>query len=124
MTGSRSPPVIAATRATMSALSESLRLAALDRCGILDTPPDPHFDRITRLAAQCFGAPMAAISFVAHDRSWFKSTYGLDQLQLARATSFCSYTIGSPEALVIPDATEDERFAGLALVAGHPRVRF
>ena len=107
-----------------TALSENLRLAALDRCGILDTPPDPHFDRITRLAAQFFGAPMAAISFVAHDRSWFKSTYGFQQLQLARSASFCSHTIGCPEALVIPDATADERFAGLALVAGHPRVRF
>ena len=105
-------------------LSEEMRLAALDRSGILDTPPDPNFDRITRLAAQFFGAPMAAISFVAHDRSWFKSTYGFQQIQLARPASFCSSAIGCPEALVIPDATADERFAGLALVAGHPRVRF
>jgi len=107
-----------------TALSENLRLAALDRCGILDTPPDPHFDRITRLAAQFFGAPMAAISFVAHDRSWFKSTCGFQQIQLAGSASFCSHTIGCPEALVIPDAAADERFAGLALVAGRPRVRF
>jgi PAS domain S-box-containing protein len=107
-----------------TALSENLRLAALDRCGILDTPPDPHFDRITRLAAQMFGAPMAAISFVAHDRSWFKSTYGFGLSQLARSASFCSHTIDCPEALVIPDAILDERFAGLALVAGRPRVRF
>jgi PAS domain S-box-containing protein len=107
-----------------TALSEKLRLAALDRCGILDTPPDPHFDRITRLAAQFFGAPMAAISFVTHDRCWFKSTYGFDLPQLARSASFCSHTIGSPEALVIPDATADARFAGLALVADPPHVRF
>ena len=107
-----------------TALSEKLRLAALDRCGILDAPPDPHFDRITRLAAQFFGAPMAAISFVTHDRSWFKSTYGFQQIQLPRSASFCSHTVVCPEALVIPDATADERFAGLALVASHPRVRF
>jgi PAS domain S-box-containing protein len=105
-------------------LSEKLRLAALDRCGILDTPPDPHFDRIARLAAQFFGAPMAAISFVTHDRSWFKSTYGFHQIQLARPASFCAHTIGCSEALVIPDATADARFTGLSFVAGHPRVRF
>ena len=104
--------------------AEDLRLAALDRCAILDTPPDVHFDCITRLAAQFFDAPMAAISFVTHDRSWFKSTYGFSQSQLARSASFCSHAIGCREALVIPDATADERFAGLALVAGHPRVRF
>ncbi len=107
-----------------TALSESLRLAALDRCGILDTPPDPQFDRIARLAAQLFGTSMAAISFVTRDRSWFKSTYGLHQSQIARPASFCSHTIGCAEALVIPDATSDQRFADLALVAGPPRVRF
>jgi PAS domain S-box-containing protein len=107
-----------------TAVSEDLRLAALDRCGILDTPPDPRFDCITRLAAQSFGAPMAAISFVAHDRSWFKSTYGFGHFQLARPASFCSYTIGCPEALVIPDAAADERLSGLAFVAGEPRIRF
>jgi len=107
-----------------TALSESLRLAALDRCGILDTPPDPHFDRIARLAAPLFGTPMAAISFVTRDRSWFKSTYGLHQSKLARPASFSSNTTSCPEALVIPDATSDQRFADLALVAGQPRVRF
>ena len=107
-----------------TALSESLRLAALDRCGILDTPPDPHFDRIARLAAQLFRASMATISFVTRDRSWFKSTYGFHQSQLARPASFCSHTIGCAEALVIPDATSDQRFADLDFVAGQPRVRF
>jgi PAS domain S-box-containing protein len=107
-----------------TAQAENLRLAALDRYGILDTPPDPQFDRIARLAAQFSGAPMAAISFVARDRSWFKSTYGFDQSQLARSASFCSFTVGCPETLVIPDAAADEKFASLALVAGHPRVRF
>jgi PAS domain S-box-containing protein len=107
-----------------TAVSEKLRLEALDRCGILDAPPDPHFDRITRLAAQFFSVPMAAVSFVTHDRSWFKSTYGFGLPQLARPASFCSHAILCPEALVIPDATADARFAGLALVAGKPRIRF
>ena len=107
-----------------TAQAENLRLAALDRCGILDTPPDPRFDRIARLAAQFFAAPMAAISFVARDRCWFKSTYGFAQSQLARSASFCSFTVGCPETLVIPDAAADQKFAPLALVAGHPRVRF
>ena len=87
-TGSRSAPVLAVATSTMpTAQSETLRLAALDRYGVLDTPRDPEFDRITRLAAQFFDAPMAAISFVAHDRSWFKSTYGFAQSQLARPAS-------------------------------------
>jgi PAS domain S-box-containing protein len=124
-TGSRSAPVLAVATSTMpTAQSETLRLAALDRYGVLDTPRDPEFDRITRLAAQFFDAPMAAISFVAHDRSWFKSTYGFAQSQLARPASLCSCTIGCSEALVIPDAAGDEKYARLALVAGHPRVRF
>jgi len=72
-----------------TALSEKLRLA-LSSLRHLRYAPDPHFDRIIRLAAQSFDAPMAAISFVSRDRSWFKSTYGFGLPQLARSASFCS----------------------------------
>jgi len=109
------------------ASSETERLAALDRYSILDTPPEPCLDRISRLAAQFFATPMAVISFVTQDRSWFKSRYGFDRLsqtELVREASFCAHTILGRGALVIPDAAADERFAGLATVAGPPGIRF
>ena len=45
---------------------------------ILDTPPEPSFDRITALAANLFSAPISIISFLDRDRHWFKSHHGLE----------------------------------------------
>jgi hypothetical protein len=41
---------------------EEARLDALYRLDLLDTPPSESFDRITRMAGQIFGLPIAAVS--------------------------------------------------------------
>jgi hypothetical protein len=55
---------------------EGARLAALNATGILDTPPDPAFDAITRLAAEHFHADTALIGFADETRYWVKSHWG------------------------------------------------
>lgn len=57
--------------------TEQLRLAALRRYGILDTPPEPQFDHLVQLAARVFDMPMALVTFVDEDRQWFKARHGL-----------------------------------------------
>ena len=52
--------------------NESERLRQLDALGVLDTPPEERFDRITRIAQRLFGVPIALVSLVAADRQWFK----------------------------------------------------
>ena len=50
--------------------SEDERVAALDRYDILDTPTEPIFDDIARLASEALGAPIAhdvASVTVLHD---------------------------------------------------------
>ena len=46
---------------------EAARLTALIATGIMDTPPEPGYDAITRLAAEYFRADSAGIGFA--DRS-------------------------------------------------------
>src|SRR5690606_14741158 len=53
--------------------NEQERLAALRRYMLLDTMPEPEFDRITTLAAKLFDVPIALVSLVDRDRQWFKS---------------------------------------------------
>ena len=43
---------------------EADRLAALRRFELLDTPPEPAFDQLTRLAAKLLDVPIALISLV------------------------------------------------------------
>lgn len=52
------------------------RLAALHATGLLDTPPEEAFDRLTRLARRVLGVPVTFVSLVDADRQFFKSVAG------------------------------------------------
>ena len=103
---------------------EAARLESLRALDILDTPPEERFDRITRLASTLFDAPIAYITMVDANRQWFKSSCGLNATETDRDVSFCGHAILEDEALVIPDATADPRFADNPQVVGEPHIRF
>src|SRR5262245_40495961 len=103
---------------------EARRLAALHGLGILDTPPEQRFDRITRLAQRLFDVPIVLVSLVDTNRQWFKSCQGLPVRETSRDVSFCGHAIVRPGALIVPDALTDVRFADNPLVTGDPLIRF
>jgi GAF domain-containing protein len=103
---------------------EERRLAALLRYRVLDTPEEAAFDRITEMAARLFQAPIAVVSFVDRDRQWFKSHFGLNIAETFRASSFCTHTILSDQAMVVADAAKDDRFRSLSMVVGSCKIRF
>lgn len=103
---------------------EKARQAALSSFGILDTKPEPEFDRLTRLAAACYDTPIALVSLLDEDRQWFKSCIGLGEKETSRDVSFCAHAILSDQGLVVLDATMDSRFANNPLVTGPPHIRF
>jgi hypothetical protein len=103
---------------------EQARLAALRRYRILDTDPEQPFDDLATLAAHVCGTPIALITLLDADRQWFKSRVGVSLRETARDVSFCTHTIRQAEPLVVPDASQDERFAGSPLVCSLPQARF
>jgi phosphoribosyl 1,2-cyclic phosphodiesterase/DNA-binding response OmpR family regulator len=103
---------------------EERRLAALRRLGILDTPREERFDRLTRLAAALFDVPIALVSLVDRDRQWYKSCHGVNEIGTAREVSFCAHAILHREVMIVPDALHDSRFADNPLVTGEPNIRF
>jgi GAF domain-containing protein len=103
---------------------EAERLNTLRGYGILDTRPEERFDDLTRLAATICGTPISVISLVDEERQWFKSKIGVEVCQTAREHAFCSHAIMSAELFVVPDATQDPRFATNPLVLGEPHIRF
>jgi PAS domain S-box-containing protein len=107
-----------------AASDEVARLAALRRYQILDTPAEPAFDRIVRLAALLLDVPIALISLVDVDRQWFKARYGLDAPQTPRTIAFCEHALCSSNILVVTDAKLDPRFSDNPLVTGEPHIRF
>lgn len=103
--------------------NENERLAALDGSGLLFSPAEERFDRITRLASHVLEAPMAMVSLVGNTRQWFKSAQGMQASETPREVAFCAHAIAAGRALVVEDAAADERFADNPLVTGEPHVR-
>jgi len=103
---------------------EAERLAVLRGLGILDTPPDPALDELTRLAAGVLGTPVALVSLVDEDRQWFKSRIGMTATQLPRCDAFCAHAIAQGGLFLVEDAWADPRFASNPLVRGDPFIRF
>ena len=104
--------------------NEELRIQSLCALGLLDTPQEDRFDRITRLAAKAFAVPIALVTMVDGSRQWFKSKVGLEIDGTPRSQAFCSHAILQGGTLIVPDATRDPRFADNPLVTGDPGIRF
>jgi len=105
-------------------VNEGARLEALRSYEIIDTPAEPQFDAIVRVAATALEVPIALLSFVDVDRQWAKARHGLAATQTARDGSFCGHVVAGGAELVVPDALLDARFVDHPFVAGPPGIRF
>jgi GAF domain-containing protein len=104
--------------------NEKKRLNVLWQYEVLDTVPEEMFDDLTELAARICEAPIALISLVDEKRQWFKSKVGTALNETSRDISFCSHAIRQSGLFIVPDATQDARFAQSPLVTSDPKIRF
>src|SRR5687768_2404087 len=102
---------------------EARRLEILRTYEILDTPTEPAFDDLARLAAYLFKMPIALITLVDSRREWFKAKVGLEISEATRE-GLCSFTVLGHELVVTNDASADPRFSCNPYVTGPPYVRF
>jgi PAS domain S-box-containing protein len=120
-----------------AAVHDPARLAAVRETELLDTPPEPAFDRLTRLAVRLLGVPATFLSLVDEDRDFYKASTGFGEpLASARelaGRTFCHFSIAgaTPERpLVIPDTRADAAYRrvptvdslGVAAYVGVPLV--
>ena len=104
---------------------EAVRLAALQRLSVLDSPPEAEFDALVQAASLVCGVPISLISLVDADRQWFKANHGLPGAsQTPREQAFCAHAILGPALFEVPDTTIDPRFVDNPLVTGAPDIRF
>jgi signal transduction histidine kinase len=110
-------------------LTDSLRLSTLHDLHLLDTAPEPAFDRLTTLATQVINAPISLVSLVDQDRQFFKSATGLSEpLASERQTpishSFCKYVITMRQPLFISDARQDVRVQDNPAIADYSTIAY
>lgn len=60
-----------------AARASAARLQALAATGLLDSPAEDCFDRLTRLAATLLAVPVAYLALVEQDCAFLKSRYGM-----------------------------------------------
>ena len=87
------------------------RIEALRQTGLLDSPAEDAFDRLTRLTQRLLAAPTALVSLVDQDRQFFKSQAGLGEpYASARQTelshSFCQWVVSARDKLVVDDSSQ------------------
>lgn len=109
----------------MKHVDEQLRLKDVDSYKILDTPAEKEFDDIVRLAADFFETPVALITVIGSERTWFKARHGMQARQTSAGHSFCTRMLDDPGApLIVTNASTDVRFKNNLLVKEKPHIRF
>ena len=88
---------------------EDARLAALISAEILDTPPEPAYDAITRLAAEYFHADAAGLAFADESRIWMKSCWRNVARELPRKNSIFDMVLEENGPVIVPDISKDPR---------------
>jgi GAF domain-containing protein len=111
--------------------NELLRVATLRSLNLLDTATtDERINRITNQCQSELKAPVVCVTLVDSTRQWFKSSAWECSVppvpETPKDISFCGHAVaGAPsEALVVEDATADDRFADNPFVAGDFGARF
>ena len=111
--------------AAASPPDEAQRLETLRNYHVLDSAPEPVFDHLTRQAMAVCGVSIGMVSLVDEKRQWFKSRFGIAARETPREHSMCAHALLTPERpLIVPDMTQDPRFADLPDVTGDLQHRF
>jgi EAL domain-containing protein (putative c-di-GMP-specific phosphodiesterase class I) len=95
---------------------ETARLAALLATGVLDTPPEPGYDAITRLAAEYFQADSAGLGFADEGRVWIKSHWGHHVRELPRKDSLFDLVLAEDGPVVVSGFSQSPQLEGPLLI--------
>ena len=113
---------------TSGCTSGSSRAAVLQDLAILDTPPEPAYDDLARLASACCKSEIAAVNFVDDERHWTKAIVGVEGGQgtsVSADVSFCAATVATESGFLrLSDTATSDGWREHPLVTGPPFVRF
>ncbi|HEX6037371.1 GAF domain-containing sensor histidine kinase [Longimicrobium sp.] len=118
----------AAPPSLMEALGNAERLAVLAATGLLDTPPEEAFDRLTRLAAEFLDAPLAQVNLLDDQRQFSKSSVvpegWPEDPNTPLADCYCKWAVAERAPIVVTDARTDPRTCDTGALRDHNLVSY
>lgn len=103
---------------------EGLRRRVIAAYGADAVQDDRELAQIVEFAARLCEVPVAMVTLVEENRQRFVARKGFSKEETPRSTSLCAHTMEGQGPLVVPDASEDTRFAEMELVKTDDGVRF
>ncbi|MDJ0978245.1 MAG: HWE histidine kinase domain-containing protein [Erythrobacter sp.] len=124
MTVSELSPWPSGTDPAAHLCDEEQRLVTLASYAPSELFGDAELARLARFAAHLCDTPSATVTLVEAERQIFLASEGVTVSETPRSTSFCAHAMQKGELLIVPDATQDPRFAEFRLVTGEEHLRF
>jgi GAF domain-containing protein len=100
------------------------RVEAIERLKLSMRGGDPRLDGIVGTAKRTLGTEIAMFTVLDDAKEWPLASAGAVLESIPIEQSACIHTIQTPDGMVVPNAVEDARFAGNALVTGPAGLRY
>lgn len=94
------------------------RVAEIGKYHVLTEPPRPDLLALVEIAAQVAQVPMATINLVTDTAQHQIATHGFEASICAREDSMCNLVLDEGAPVVVPDASQDDRFRDNPFVTG------
>ena len=114
----------AAGRLSVIAPLPGAATGAIDALSVLDSQPEPQFDRLVQDLAVAFGSQHAELSIVTKERTWLKAAVAGAGASRVRGETLCAHVADTRSVLVLPDTALDDEYANHPASTGPLAVRF
>jgi len=106
--------------------NDEARLKALAEYALDESVSLSSLAPVVKIASRMFGMPLSAVNMISSDHVFFAASHGIEPggVNMSRDASFCAHAILAEEGMVVPDATQDDRFHDNPLVVGDSHIRF
>lgn len=98
--------------------SDASRVAEIGKYHVLTEPPRPDLLALVEIAAQVAQVPMATINLITNTAQHQIATHGFEAAICAREDSMCNLVLDAGEPVIVPDASQDDRFRDNPFVTG------
>lgn len=118
------PPIMDIENGRQPDFAQAERVKAVHALELLDTPPEPAYDDIVKLAQYLTGAPICLITLVDDQRLWFKAKVGTSLTEVPLSLAVDPAWMRKGDFLEIEDFQQHEKYREIPLANSPLGLRY